>query len=98
MKIYSRNLEDNSGKFPDVKEDLPKAKKDSITSFIIDCEVVAWDTEKQKILPFQILSTRARKVECLPFGINSQSVQLNEIKVQVCLYAFDMLYCNGEVV
>ena len=55
-------------------------------SFIIDTEVVAWDKEKNIILPFQILSTRKRK-----------DVSSSNIAVQVCIFAFDLLYLNGEV-
>lgn len=60
--------------------------KPGTKSFVIDCEVVAWDPEKESLLPFQILSTRKRK-----------DVKEKDIKVIVCLFAFDLLYLNGEV-
>uniref|UniRef100_A0A2N9EY75 DNA ligase n=1 Tax=Fagus sylvatica TaxID=28930 RepID=A0A2N9EY75_FAGSY len=85
VEIYSRNAERNTGKFPDVVLAVSRLKKSSVRSFVLDCELVAYDREKQKILPFQILSTRARK-----------NVAVNDIKVDVCIYAFDMLYLNGQ--
>lgn len=60
-------------------------KKSSVTSFVLDCELVAYDRQKQKILPFQILITRARK-----------NVAVSDIKVEVCIYAFDLLYLDGR--
>lgn len=85
VEIYSRNAERNTGKFPDVVFAVKRLKKPSVSSFVLDGELVAYDREKQKILPFQVLSTRARK-----------NVTLSDIKVDVCIYAFDILYLNGK--
>lgn len=85
VHVYSRNLEDNTTKYPDIKQNLPKAMKPDTHSFILDCEVVAYDREKKQILPFQVLSTRARK-----------DADMSEIKVQICLFGFDLLYFNGQ--
>ncbi|KAJ3168897.1 hypothetical protein HDU88_001224 [Geranomyces variabilis] len=85
MKIYSRNSENLSPKYPDIMESLPKVFKSSVRSFVLDCEAVAWDREKKCILPFQVLSTRKRK-----------DVMTADIQVQVCVFAFDILFLNGE--
>nr|XP_060507591.1 DNA ligase 1 isoform X4 [Panthera onca] len=86
VKIFSRNQEDNTGKYPDIISRIPKIKLPSVTSFILDTEAVAWDGEKKQIQPFQMLTTRKRK-----------EVDAADIQVQVCLYAFDLIYLNGEV-
>lgn len=49
-------------KYPDITEYLPQAfANDNITSFILDCETVAYNKEKKSILGFQVLTTRANK-------------------------------------
>ena len=53
---------------------------------MIDAEAVAWDLEKREILPFQVLSTRKRK-----------DASEADITVQVCVFAFDLLYLNDKV-
>lgn len=85
VKIYSRNSEDNTGKYPDIVKLIPKQLKPGISSVVLDAEAVAFDHSTGKILPFQVLSTRARK-----------DVTLENIKVNVCVYAFDCLSINGR--
>ena len=83
--IFSRNQENNTSKYPDIIKRIPNVIKSNVKSFILDCEAVAWDRQTKQILPFQILSTRKRK-----------NAEDSEIKIQVCLFSFDLLYLNGE--
>ena len=85
VKIYSRNSEDNTTKYPDIVELMKGAVKEGVTSIVLDCEAVAYDRTEGKILPFQVLSTRSRK-----------GVKTEDIKVQVVVFAFDCLHLNGE--
>ncbi|CAK7894003.1 DNA ligase 1 [[Candida] anglica] len=91
IKVYSRNSEDMSQRYPDLLNVINEVFKSTnggaiVTnkSMILDCEVVAWDKEQGKILPFQVLSTRKRK-----------AVEEKDIKVNICLFIFDMLYFNN---
>lgn len=85
IEIYSRRMERHTQKFPDLIMMLSNCLKENVKSAILDCEVVAYDQVNKRIEPFQILTTRARK-----------DVNMDNIKVSVCLYAFDLLYLNGE--
>ncbi|GAA5883042.1 hypothetical protein JCM16303_006806 [Sporobolomyces ruberrimus] len=85
IKVFSRNSEDMSVKYPDLVIQLPRCIKEGTKSFVIDCEAVAWDSEEKRLLEFQKLSTRKRK-----------DVKAEDIKVKVHLFAFDLLYLNGE--
>ncbi|KAG7656928.1 DNA ligase ATP-dependent C-terminal [Arabidopsis suecica] len=84
VEIFSRHAERNTGKYPDVALVLSRLKKPTVKSFILDCEVVTFNREKEKILPLQ--STRAHK-----------NVNVSDIKVGVCVFAFDILYLNGQL-
>lgn len=83
--IFSRNSEDLSKKYPDILAKLKTWIKPGTKSFVLDCETVAWDLVEKKVLPFQQLMTRKRK-----------DVKVEDVKVKVCVFAFDMLFYNGE--
>ncbi|XP_065867440.1 DNA ligase 1-like [Euphorbia lathyris] len=85
VEIYSRNAERNTSKYPDVVAAITRLKRSSVKSFVLDCEIVAYNRDEKRILPFQILTTRPRK-----------NVAMSDIKVNVCIFAFDILYLDGE--
>jgi DNA ligase-1 len=72
-------------KYPDLVALIPHIRAPGMESFIMEGEVVAVD-EQGSVNTFQTLAGRGKK-----------NVGLNEVKVQVCLYAFDLMYLNGEV-
>lgn len=63
-----------------------KCIRELTKSFVLDAEAVAIDRQTGKLMPFQELSRRKRK-----------DVKVEDIQVRVCLFAFDLLYLNGEV-
>ena len=60
--------------------------KENTKTFVLDAEAVAIDRTTGKLMPFQELSKRKRK-----------DVKVEDIQIRVCLFAFDLLYLNGEV-
>ena len=52
---------------------VAKSIDKSVKNCIVDSEVVAFDYEKNTILPFQVLTTRAKK-----------DVKLEDVKVNEC--------------
>jgi DNA ligase 1 len=85
--IFSRNSEDLSKKYPDILAKLNTWVKPDTKSFVLDCETVAWDLVEKKVLPFQQLMTRKKK-----------DVKIEDVKVKVCVFAFDILFLNGDAV
>lgn len=84
VTIFSRHLEVMTDKYPDLVSIVPHIKSEDVSSFILEGEVVAVDQTTGDILPFQVLSNRAKK-----------NVDIGNIKVNVCLFAFDLMYLNG---
>ncbi|AAW45295.1 hypothetical protein CNBH3980 [Cryptococcus deneoformans B-3501A] len=85
ISVFSRNSENMSAKYPDLVDQIPRSMKPTAKTFVIDAEAVAYDLETKKILPFQDLSRRKRK-----------DVKAEDITVRVHIFAFDLLYLNGE--
>ncbi|CAK8989767.1 unnamed protein product [Durusdinium trenchii] len=85
IQIYSRNSENMTEKYPDVIQVVKDTLAEDVQSCIIDSELVAYDQVNKKILPFQVLTTRGRK-----------NIHVEDIKVNVCLFAFDCMLVNGK--
>ena len=84
-KVFSRNLLDTSDKYPEVPKFVKEAASESVESCVLDAEVVAYDVKKEKLVPFQVLSTRKKTEE-----------SAETAKVQVIVQAFDIMYLNGK--
>ncbi|OJD38100.1 dna ligase 1 [Diplodia corticola] len=85
VTIFSRHLEIMTDKYPDLVALVPQIRGEGVSSFILEGEVVAIDRDTGDLKPFQVLSNRARK-----------DVVIHSIKIDVCLFAFDLMYLNGE--
>ena len=85
VSIFSRHLEVMTDKYPDLVNLVPTIRGEGVSSFILEGEVVAVDRESGDLKAFQTLTNRARK-----------DVDIGSIKVDVCLFAFDLMYLNGE--
>ena len=85
VSIFSRHLELMTEKYPDLVSLVPAIRGDGVSSFILEGEVVAVGQESGELQDFQTLTNRAKK-----------NVEIGSIKVNVCLFAFDLMYLNGE--
>jgi DNA ligase-1 len=85
VTIFSRHLEVMTDKYPDLVAIVPQIRGDGVSSFILEGEVVAVDSQSGELKPFQILSNRARK-----------DVDVHAVTIDVCLFSFDLMYLNGE--
>ncbi len=85
VTIFSRHLEVMTDKYPDLVALVPKIRGEGVSSFILEGEVVAVDRDSGNLKTFQTLANRARK-----------DVVIGSVKIDVCLFAFDLMYFNGE--
>ncbi|KAI9680837.1 MAG: hypothetical protein M1817_004277 [Caeruleum heppii] len=85
VSIFSRHLELMTDKYPDLVAIVPEIRGEGVSSFIMEGEVVAIDRDKGELKTFQTLAGRGRK-----------DVAIGDVKVDVCLFSFDLMYLNGE--
>jgi DNA ligase-1 len=85
VSIFSRHLELMTEKYPDLVALVPKIRGEGVESFVMEGEVVAVDHETGELKNFQTLTNRARK-----------DVEIGSITIDVCLFAFDLMYLNGQ--
>lgn len=86
VKTFTRNLENSTHQFPDLVEAADKFLK--ADSAVIDGEAIGYNRETGDFLPFQEIMQRKRK-----HGIAEMTEQ-----IPLRLFAFDLLYLNGESV
>ncbi|KAJ4384510.1 hypothetical protein N0V86_000109 [Didymella sp. IMI 355093] len=85
VTIFSRHLEVMTDKYPDLVALVPEIRGEGVSSFILEGEVVAVDRTSGELKTFQTLANRARK-----------DVIIGAVTIDVCLFAFDLMYLNGE--
>lgn len=88
IQVFSRNLENMTTIYPDIVEYFSNlfSKNNNIDSCILDCEIVPFDGNTDKILPFQLLTMRSRT-----------NVQKEDITIRVCCFLFDIIMLNSEI-
>jgi DNA ligase-1 len=84
VEIFSRNLENMTHMFPDLIEAVKKEVK--ANSAILEGEAIAYNPATEEFLPFQETTKRRRK-----YGVEEFAS-----KLPLKLFAFDLLYLNGE--
>jgi DNA ligase-1 len=85
VKLFTRQLEDVTGQFPDLVELLAVAFKSK--NAVIEGECVPVDINTGEMLPFQTVSRRRGRKYELTSAVNEYPVML---------YLFDCLYLNGK--
>jgi len=85
VKLFTRRLDEVTNQFPDVVEIVKKNVKGD--NFILDSEVVGYDSKTKKYKPFEAISQRIRRKYHIDKLIRELPVEVN---------VFDIIYYNGE--
>ncbi|GBD34229.1 DNA ligase B [bacterium HR34] len=82
--LYSRRHENITHQFPEIVKNLKETFKGK--NVIVEGEIVAYDKEKDELLPFQELMKRRRKYE----------ISLFAEKIPTKIFLFDIIYKNNK--
>ncbi|KAI3451800.1 hypothetical protein Pfo_008465 [Paulownia fortunei] len=90
IHVFSRNGDETTLRFPDLIDIVKDSCVHAAVTFILDAEVVAIDRKNSlKLMSFQELSSRER-------GSKDSLVAVDKIKVDICIFVFDIMFANGE--
>jgi DNA ligase-1 len=91
VAIYSRNREDVTESFPELEEAFAKVRSEwegASGGLIFDGEILGWDLEQARALPFAVLGQR--------IGRKRVSNDWRQ-QVPVIFMAFDLMYAGGDL-
>lgn len=83
LHTFTRNLEENTAMFPELKRLLQDIEADSV---IFDSEAVGYDPQTNKLVVFQQTIKRKRK----------HDIAATMAEIPLRFFVFDVLYLNGE--
>ncbi|CAJ1842765.1 unnamed protein product [Sphenostylis stenocarpa] len=90
IRVFSRNGDESTSRFPDLIDIIKESSKPVASTFILDAEVVGIDRKNgYRIMSFQELSSRGR-------GGKDALVTAESIKVDICIFVFDIMFANEE--
>src|SRR5216683_1439379 len=88
VAIYSRNREDVTESFPELEEAFARVRPEQDGALIFDGEILGWDLEQARALPFAVLGQRIGRKR-VSNGWRQQ--------VPVVFMAFDLMHAGGEL-
>lgn len=83
LSTFTRNLEENSNMFPELKDLL---KLLPVESVILDAEAVGYNPESNELVTFQQTIKRKRK----------HGIEEMRLEIPLRFFVFDVLFVNGE--
>ncbi|KAA8530607.1 hypothetical protein F0562_005316 [Nyssa sinensis] len=90
VRVFSRNGDETTSRFPDIVNIIKELCSPTAATLILDAEVVAVDRKNGcKLMSFQELSSRER-------GGKDSLISVDSIKVDICIFVFDIMFANAE--